>query len=123
MSHFTFVSSRLMIYAPFFILGKLFLEKIGIKSRLVIETINNLSIASRMDWNKIILSIYPIPVFLTPLPLICFTNEEITSCTIEAAKSANKVPRDPASCFFISGFIVLVFPSINTSKFSNDFVI
>ena len=39
--------------------------------------------------------------------------EEITGCTNEVGKGANKAPRNPPSCFFIS---------INTHK-SNDFII
>ena len=39
------------------------------------------------------------------------------------AKGANKAPRNPPSCFFISCFTVSVTPSVNTTKFSNDFVI
>ena len=39
--------------------------------------------------------------------------EEITGCTKEVGKGANKAPRNPPSCFFIS---------INTHK-SNDFII
>ena len=42
---------------------------------------------------------YPLPALLTPLPLIPFTTEEITRCTNEAAKGANKAPRNPPSCF------------------------
>ena len=38
-------------------------------------------------------------VFLTPLPLIPFTIEEISPCTNEAAKGANKAPRNPPSSF------------------------
>ena len=39
------------------------------------------------------------------------------------AKSAIKAPRYPPYCFFISWFTVLVTPSINTPKSSNDFSI
>ena len=42
--------------------------------------------------------------FLTPLPLITFTTEEITGCTNEAGKGANKTSRNTPSCFFISCF-------------------
>ena len=38
-------------------------------------------------------------------------------------KGASKAPRNPPSCFFISCFIVLVTPSINTSESSTDFII
>ena len=34
------------------------------------------------------LTIYPLPAFLTPLPLIPFTAEETTNCTNQAAKGA-----------------------------------
>ena len=33
---------------------------------------------------------YSVPALLTPLPLIPFTTEELTGCTNEAAKGANK---------------------------------
>ena len=67
--------------------------------------------------------IYPLSAFLTALPFMNFTTEEITGCTNEAAKDANKTPRNPSSCVFISGFTVLVTPSIYTPKSSNDFII
>ena len=70
-----------------------------------------------------ILSIYPLPVLPTPLLLIPFTTEEITGCTNEAAKGANKAPTNPPSCCFISCFTVSVTPSINTPEVSNDFMI
>ena len=47
-----------------------------------------------MEWNKKFPSTYPLPALLTPLPLIPFTTEEITGCTNEAAKGANKTPRN-----------------------------
>ena len=50
--------------------------------------------------------LYLLPALLTPLPIIPFTTEEITGCIIEAAKGANKAPRNPPSCFF---FHVLLF--------------
>ena len=56
---------------------------------------------------------YPLLALLTPLPLIPFTTEEITNCNNEVAKDANKVPRNPPSCFFISCFTVSVIPSIH----------
>ena len=40
-----FLSSRFLIYAPSFIVGKLFLEKNAIKSMLVNEITSNFSIA------------------------------------------------------------------------------
>ena len=43
--------------------------------------------------------IHLLPVFLTPLPLIAITTEEITGFTSEAAKGAKKAPRNPRSCF------------------------
>ena len=51
-----------------------------------------------------------------------FTSEETTCCTNEAVKGANKSPRNPPSCFFISPFTVSVIPSINTSQYSNYFI-
>ena len=68
-------------------------------------------------------SIYPCPALLTLLPIIPFTNEEISGCTNEAAKGANKAPRSLPSCFFISCFTVSVTPSINTPKSCNSFII
>ena len=47
-----------------------------------------------MEWNQIVLSIYSLPALLTPLPLILFTANEITACTNEASKGANKAPRN-----------------------------
>ena len=52
-----------------------------------------------------------------------FTTEEYSGCTNKAAKGANKAPRNPYFCFFISCFTVLVTPSINTPKPLNDFMI
>ena len=69
------------------------------------------------------LFIYPYYALLTPLPLIPFTTDEITGCTNEAAKSANKAPRNLPSCFFTSCFTVSVTSSINTPESSNDFII
>ena len=60
------------------------------------------------------LSIYPLTAVLTPLPLIPFTTDEITGCSNEAVKGANKAGRNPPSCFFILCFTVLVMPSITT---------
>ena len=77
-----------------------------------------------MEWNYKFLTIYPLPALLTPLLLIPFTTEEITGCTNEAAKGANKAPRNPLSFFvFCSCFTVLATPSINTPESSNDFII
>ena len=50
---------------------------------------------------------YLLPALLTPLPIIPFTTEEVTSCTNEEAKVGNKAPRNPPSCFFL--FHVLLF--------------
>ena len=50
---------------------------------------------------KNFLSIYPLPAFLTPLPPIRFATEEITGCTIDAAKGANKATMNPLAYFFI----------------------
>ena len=66
---------------------------------------------------------YPLPALLTPLPLVPFTTQEITGCTNEAAKGANKAERNPPSCFFISCFTVSVIPSMNTFESSNEFMI
>ena len=66
---------------------------------------------------------YPPPALLTPLPLVPFTTEEITGCTNEAAKGANKAERNPPPYFFISCFTFSVIPSMNTFKSSNEFMI
>ena len=66
---------------------------------------------------------YLLPALLTSLPFIPFTTKEITSCTNEAAKGANKVPRNPLYYFFISCFTVSVTPLINTLESSNEFII
>ena len=66
---------------------------------------------------------YPFPALLTPIPLILFTTEEVTCCTNEATKGANKAPRNPPSFFFFSSFHVSVTPSINTHESSNNFII
>ena len=36
---------------------------------------------------------------MTPISITHFTTEEITGCTTEAAKGANKAPRNPPFCF------------------------
>ena len=71
-----------------------------------------------MEQNIKFSSIYLLPALLTPLAFIPFTTEEITGCTNEVAKGANKSPRNPPSCFFISCFTVSVTPSINTPESS-----
>ena len=48
---YSFLSLRFMTYAASFIVGKLFLEKNVIKSRVVIEIFSNLDIALIMEWN------------------------------------------------------------------------
>ena len=60
--------------------------------------------------------------FISPLPFILFTTQEITGCINEAAKGANKTPRNLPS-FFVSCFTVSVTPSINTPESSNDFIV
>ena len=71
----------------------------------------------------IFLSIYPLPAFLTPIPLIPFTKEEITSFTKEANKVANKAPRSPSCCFLFHVFLFQLTPSVNTPKSFNNFMI
>ena len=58
---------------------------------------------------------YLLPTLLIPLAFIPFTTEEITGCTNEAVKCANKAPRD-LPCFFILCFSVSVTPSINAPE-------
>ena len=77
-----------------------------------------------MERNQRFLLISLLPALLTPPPLISFTTEEITGCTIEAAKGANKAPRNPPSFFFfISCFTISVTPSVNIPESFNDFTI
>ena len=66
---------------------------------------------------------YALPALLAPLPLIPFTTEEITGCTVEVAKGAHTAPRNSPPYFFISCFIASVTLSINTHESSNDFII
>ena len=66
---------------------------------------------------------YPLPALLTPLLLIPFIIEEMTGCTNKAAKDANKTPRNPSSCVFISCFTVSVTSLVNIPDSSNDFII
>ena len=66
--------------------------------------------------------IYPPPAFRTPFPLMSFPTEEITGCTNEAAKGANKASRNQLSCCFILSFPVSVTSAINTCESSNDFI-
>ena len=66
---------------------------------------------------------YPLPAFITSPTLIPFTIEEITGCSNEVAKCANKAARDLPSCFFISYLTVPVTLSINTPEYFNNFVI
>ena len=57
--------------------------------------------------------LYSLPALMTPLPVIPFTTEEITGCTNEASKGANKAVRNVPSWLCISCFTVSVIPSIN----------
>ena len=52
-----------------------------------------------------------------------FTTKEITCCTNETAKGANKAPRNLPYCFFILCFTVSITSSINTPESSNDFMV
>ena len=52
---------------------------------------------------------------MTPIPLTHFIIEGITGCTNEAARSANKAPRNIHSCFLNSCFAVLVTSSTPAS--------
>ena len=48
-----------------------------------------------------LLSIYPLPALLAPLPLIPFTIQEVTGCINEMDKGVNKAPRHLTSCFLL----------------------
>ena len=76
-----------------------------------------------MQQNQKVLSILPLLALLTPLPCLPFAIEKITGCTNEAAKGANKAPRNQPFCFFLLCFTVSVTLSINTPKSCHDFMI
>ena len=63
---------------------------------------------------------YPLPGFPTPPPPIPFTTEKITCSMNEATKGADKAPRNPLYCFFVSCFAISITPSTNTLE-SYDF--
>ena len=65
---------------------------------------------------------YPFPALAITLPLIPFTTEEVTGCTNEAVKDANKAGTKSAFVFVLC-YTVSVTPSINTFKSSNNFMI
>ena len=50
---------------------------------------------------------------MTHVPVIPFISKEITSCTFEPAKSANKAPRNPPDWFLVSSFTVSITTSAN----------
>ena len=52
-----------------------------------------------------------------------FTTEEITGCTNEAAKGANKANKSAFLFFYFMLCTVPVIPSINIFEFSSDFMI
>ena len=78
-----------------------------------------------MEPNQKLLLIYNLLALLIPLLLIRFTTKEITGCTNEVAKGANKAGRNLPSCFFFLFFFLClrfsVIPSINTFESSNGF--
>ena len=53
---------------------------------------------------------------MTPFAVIPYTTEEITCCTSEAAKGANKAPVNLPSGFLIPCFTISVTLSINTRE-------
>ena len=53
------------------------------------------------------LFVYPPPALLTPLPFIRLTTEEITGCTIEKAKDADKASRNPPSLLPKQDFVYI----------------
>ena len=55
--------------------------------------------------------IYPLPAFLTPLPLMLFTKKEIFGCTNQETEGVNKAPGNHIT------------PSYNSRNFSTDFMI
>ena len=107
MCSFTFLSARFITYTPSFILGKLFLEKTPL----------NLG-----SWLKqLVVSIclkdgVELKVFIhvssscssNSSSAYAFTTEEVTGCTIDAAKGANEAPRIRLLVFFVF-FHVLLF--------------
>ena len=52
-----------------------------------------------------LLSIYPFPDFLSPLPDTPFITEEIIGCTNETVKGVATPPINPRSYFFCFKFI------------------
>ena len=67
---------------------------------------------------------YILSAFLPPHPLILVNVEDITGCTNEAAKGADKAQRNLFFfCFLFILCFVSVITSTNTSKSSNDFMI
>ena len=81
-----------MTYAPYFILGTLFLAKNAIKSWFIIETISNLGIIK--GWSR---------------------TKKIYGCTNEAATGTNKAPRNLPSCLFH----VLLFQELHKLRHAN----
>ena len=65
----------------------------------------------------------PPPAVLAPLPLIPFTTEGIIGCTNEAAKRADKAPRNPPPSFFYFMFYCFSKFIVNTPKSTKDFMI
>ena len=55
------------------------------------------------------------------LPVILFTNEEITACANEVAKDVDSGPRNLPSCFLV--FTVSVTPLSNISESYSNFLI
>ena len=45
---------------------------------------------------------------MIPFPLIGFTAEEITDCTNETVRGANKARKNQPSCFFLFHFYLLL---------------
>ena len=50
---------------------------------------------------------------MIPVPVIPFISEEITSCTFQTAKNANKASRNLPDWFLVSSFTVSVTTSAN----------
>ena len=50
---------------------------------------------------------YPLSALMTPIPVIPFTTKEITGCTTETAKSADKSAINPNCFFFLCHTLLL----------------
>ena len=74
------------------------------------------------------MSLHPLPILLTAIPLIPFTTEEVTGCTTKTAKGVNKEPKNLLACFFLYFFLfqlllLQLLHQLIPLEFSSDFMI